>query len=137
MKRQYVFLLLIFTILYILYLIVSYKYKEYRINTQIEYLATLKIEIEASIEKAEWIISYKSTIAQKNKVNKEEQGLKNKSEQVVYLTTEEKFNKYTKPSDGNAKKKTFEDVLTTEQKLIKEMSNYEKWMYFLFKKKTS
>lgn len=128
---------MIFIVLYILYLIVSYKYKEYRINTQIEYLSELKQDIESSIQQAEDIIEYKTTRAYKNKVLKEQQGLKNKWEQVVYLTTEEKYNKYTQPSDGNAKKKTFEDTLTDEQKLVKEMDNFEKWMYFLFQKKTS
>lgn len=136
MKRQYVFLLLIFFILYISYLILSIKYKEYRIFSQTEYIRQLNIELQNSIEELESLREYKLTKAYSNKVLKEQQQLKNKAERVVYLTTEEKFNKYTKPSDANAKKKTFEDVLTTEQKLIKEMTNFEKWMYFLFKKRS-
>lgn len=135
MKRQYIFLVLIFAILYIMYLILSYKYREYRINSHIEYLWNLKTEIETSIKDAEEIINYKTTKAYKNKILKDEQGLKNKAEHVVYLTSEEKYQKFTKvPAEGEEVKKSFEEVLTNQQKLIKEMNNVEKWMYFLFKK---
>lgn len=134
MKRQYVFLVLIIIILYILYLILVYKYKEFQINSQIEYLQSLKTEVEWQIETAENLITYKTTKAYRNKILKEQQWLKNKGEEVVYLTTEEKYKKFTQPQPSNQAKKTFEEELTPEQKLIKWMSNYQRWLYFLFKK---
>ncbi len=127
--------MLIFVILYIIYLILSYKYKEYNINSRIEELDTLKTQIEASILQAEWIIEYKTTKAYKNKILKEQEGLKNRWEQVVYLTTEEKYNKFTKKTELNTgKKKNFEDTISEEQKTIQNMSIYQRWEYYLFQK---
>ncbi len=99
----------------------------------IESLERLKWQIEAGISEAEWIIEYKTTPAYKNKILKEQQWLKNKGEQVVYLTTEEKFNKFTQKNPQTAAwSKTYEDELSKEQKVIKNMTNYQKWMYYLF-----
>ena len=64
--------------LYMTYVIMNYKYKEYRINSHIELLADLNKEISENIKEAEKIIDYKSTKAYRNKILKEEQGLKNK-----------------------------------------------------------
>jgi hypothetical protein len=96
MKKQYIFLTLLFVILYILYLIVSYKYREYKINSNIDYLKSLNQEISMKIDEAESLIDYKTTRAYKNKILKEQQGLKSKGEKVVYLTSEQKYNKYVK-----------------------------------------
>ena len=68
--------------LYMTYVIMNYKYKEYRINSHIELLATLNEDISTSIDRAEKIIDYKSTKAYRNKVLKDEQWLKNKGENV-------------------------------------------------------
>jgi cell division protein FtsL len=78
MKKQYIFLTLLFVTLYILYLILSYKYREYKINSNIDYLKTLNQEISLKINEAESLIDYKTTRAYKNKILKEQQGLKNK-----------------------------------------------------------
>jgi len=73
MKKQYIFLSLIFITLYIFYLIGNYKYKEYKINSTIEYLANENEKIAEKIEIAESIIEYKTTKAYRNKVLKEQQ----------------------------------------------------------------
>ena len=117
--------------LYMLYLIVSYKYKEYKINTQIEFIANLNQNIKQGIKKAEDIIEYKNTKSYKNKIIKSQQQKKNKWEKLVYLTTEKKYNKYTK--------EVVEEVIESEIKnekenIIDSMKNYEKWIYFLFEK---
>jgi len=56
----------------------SKTYYEYKINSHIEYISNLNSSIKEKIEVAEKIIEYKSSIAYKNKVLKEQQSFKNK-----------------------------------------------------------
>lgn len=130
MKRQYLFLVLVCIILYLSYLIVSYKYKEYKINNRIEYLEQTNALISQEIKKNKETLEYLNTRAYKNKILKEEQSMKNKGEKVIFITNEEIYNTYTK-----------EEIMVptefqeTEEELFYEsMSIYERWMYFLFKK---
>lgn len=136
MKKQYIFLSLIFITLYIFYLIGNYKYKEYKINSTIEYLANENEKIAEKIEIAESIIEYKNTKAYRNKVLKEQQGLKNKWEKVVYLTTEKTFNTYAQ-QEWNKEEENKEEVfyISWEESLLNTMTIYEKRIYFLFEKK--
>ncbi|MDD3793335.1 MAG: hypothetical protein PHI37_00805 [Candidatus Gracilibacteria bacterium] len=134
MKKQYIFLIMIFITLYIIGLIGNFKYKEYKINSNIEYIRNLNKEIEIKIKNTNEMIEYKTSSAYKNKVLKEQQGFKNKAENVVYLTSEDKYNKFTQELSeykDEIEKMTNEQDIDTE---IKEMSIYEKWIYFLFKK---
>jgi hypothetical protein len=78
MKKEYIFIVLIGILLYMTYLVLNYKYKEYRINSNIEYLTELKEEFSKKIKEAESIIEYKNTKAYKNKILKQQQSLKNK-----------------------------------------------------------
>jgi hypothetical protein len=61
-----------------MYLILNFTYKEYKINSHIEYIQGLNKTIKYKIEEAEKIIKYKSSLAYKNKVLKEQQSFKNK-----------------------------------------------------------
>ncbi|MBT3726923.1 hypothetical protein HOG21_04450 [bacterium] len=78
MKKQYIFLIMISIILYILYLILSFTYKEYKINSHIDYISNINDELKDKNKKAEKIIKYKSSRAYKNKILKEQQSYKNK-----------------------------------------------------------
>lgn len=135
MKKQYVFIFLICITLYIIYLIFSHKYKEYQINSKIEFISDLNKEIHLKIEAAQSIIDYKTTSAYKNKILKLEQWMKNRGEKVVYITTEQKFKKFTTTNIEEESKK-----LELEYKNIEElwdarsMSNIDKWYYFIFQK---
>jgi hypothetical protein len=62
MKKQYIFLITIWIILYLLYLIISFTYKEYKINSHIEYISELNKSIKEKISEAEKIITYKSSL---------------------------------------------------------------------------
>lgn len=130
-KNHHIFIILIVIILYILYSIISYKYKEYTINSHIKYIASLNEDIKFKIEEAESIIEYKKSNAYKNKVLKEDQWLKNKWEIVIYLTTEDTYNKYT-----NSVSKEETPIVEIEKKIDETywMSIYQKWIYFIFKK---
>jgi uncharacterized protein (UPF0335 family) len=78
MKKQYIFLIMIILILYIFYLIISFTYKEYKINSNIEYITNLNEEIKENINEAHDIIKYKTSMAYRNKILKQQQSLKNK-----------------------------------------------------------
>ncbi len=133
MKKQYVFLSMIWIILYIWYLIISFTYKEYKINSNIEYISNLNQSIKDKIEEAEKIIKYKSSLAYKNKVLKEQQSFKNKWESVVYLTTEKIYKKFTQEVEPIENQ--VEEVIN-DSSIIDDMSIYEKWLYLIFKKNT-
>ena len=107
---------MIVIIIYISYQIISFTYKEYQINSNIEYIKKLTTDVEEKIESAKKIIEYKTSKAYKNKILKEQQSFKNIWEDVIYFTTEENFNKYT-----------------TEKERTKDLNIYEKWLYFLFR----
>lgn len=139
MKKQYIFLIIISIILYISYLILSFTYKEYKINENIEYIKELNIQIKEKINISEKIIRYKSSLAYKNKILKEQQSFKNIWEKVVYLTTENIYNKFTTIETKNEEDiiKTNIEILKEKEKIIvDEMSIYEKWKNLIYKKNT-
>jgi len=122
---------MVWIILYIWYLILSFTFKEYKINSHIEYIRELNENIKERIDQAWDIIEYKSSLAYKNKVLKEQQSYKNKWENVVYLTTEKIYNKFTK------EEKTEEqqiEIKTEEDSITDNMNIFGKWLYFIFKK---
>ena len=59
MKKQYIFLGMIGMILYIIYLIISFSYREYQINSHIEYIADLNSDIKEQITTTQELIEYK------------------------------------------------------------------------------
>ena len=130
MKKQYIFLVMIILILYIFYLIISFTYKEYKINSNIEYITNLNNEIKKNIHDAHSIIKFKTSKAYRNKILKEQQSLKNKWEKVIYLTTEKKYNKYTsKTSFTGSLNIKIED---NSNSVVNTMSVFEKWIYLIF-----
>lgn len=133
MKKQYVFIIMIIIIFYISFNIINFTIKEYQINTNIEYIKNLSLEVKNKIASAKNIIEYKTSKAYKNKILKEQQSFKNIWEEVIYFTTEKDFNKYTKIEEIKKEEKIIsEDNLEIN---IKDLSIYERWKYYLFNKK--
>ena len=50
------------------------------------------------------------------------------------IVCEEKFKKYTTPPDESKTKKYQAEILDPTQEKIKNMTNTQKWIYFLFEK---
>jgi len=129
-KKQYIFLLLIFLMFYILYLIINYKYKEYNIDFLLN-----SIEKENKLLKEKLIKDYKqeilytSTKAYEDKLLKEKLWYKNKSEEVIFFTSKDDFEKYTKKDDNIISISKYK-----KKEIYDNMTNTEKWFYFLFKK---
>lgn len=132
MKKQYIFLILIIIMLYEIFLIFNYKYKEYKINSNMEYIEKINEETRQSIKYAEDLIIYKKSKAYKNKIIKEQQSLKNKWETVIYLTSEKKYNTFTKEIVETDEVIT--DIKDMWNNITTNMTIYQKWIYFLFKK---
>ncbi len=131
MRKQYIFFVLIIVMLYLMYLIVSYKYKEYLINSNIEYLNIENTKISSHIDNYKRTLDYLNTESYKNKVLKEEQGMKNKWEKVVYITSESQYTKFIKTTE---KQVADTEEETTKTNIYDNMTNFEKWIYFIFKK---
>lgn len=132
-KKHHIFIILIIILLYIMYNIIAYKYKEYKINEHLEAIERLNTDIKSKIKEAEELIEYKKSKSYKNKILKTEQLLKNEAENVVYLTNEDEYNKFT----TTVSKKTQEikkDEKIEEKWETYGMSIYQKWIYFIFKK---
>ncbi len=134
MKKQYIFLIMIWIILYIWYLILNFTYKEYKINSHIEYISEINKNIKDKIEEAEKIIKYKRSLAYINKVLKEQQSFKNKWEDVVYLTSEKVYNTFA--VENTSTWIVIEEEIIINDSKTDNMNIYEKWIYFIFKKDT-
>lgn len=128
-KEQYIFLILIAIILYLLYLIIDYKYKEYKINNHIEVIENNNVKMTENITYYKDQLEYINTKAYKNKVLKEEQSMKNKGEVVIFITNEDKYNRFSKDEVNIVTPST-----QPERKIQDSMDIFEKWMYFLFNK---
>ena len=132
MKKEYIFISLIVIIFLLWYLIISFTIKEYKINLDIKFIENLTIKLESEIESAKKVIEYKTSKAYKNRILKEQQSFKNHWEDVVYFTSEESFNKYTTKKDFTEKEK----IITKDELELKidDLSIFERWIYFIFKK---
>ncbi len=131
MKKQYIFLIMIWVILYISYSILRFTYKEYKISSHIEYISYLNENIKEKIVEAEKIIKYKSSLAYKNKILKEQQSFKNKWEKVVYLTTEKIYNKFTLEKTIELENINEEII---EYNILNDLTIFEKWLNLIHKK---
>ena len=134
MNKQYIFLWMVWIILYIIYLIITFSVKEYKINADI---ASIKVFISETIQynkDALETIEYKQSAAYKNMILKEQQSLKNKWEKVIYLTTQKNYNKYTQKIDGTGDKE--KNITIKKYSVTDNMSVPQKWNYFLFQKHT-
>lgn len=130
MNKQYIFLWMIWIILYIMYLIVTFSIKEYKINADI---TSIKLFISDTInynKTALETIEYKQSAAYKNMILKEQQSLKNKWEKVIYLTTQQQYNKYTQEVVDATKNK--KNIIVKKYSVTDNMTIPEKWNYFLF-----
>ncbi len=131
---QYIFIFLIIIMLYLTYLVGSYKYTEYKVLQYIDSLTDTNKEFLNKIQEAKFSLEYKNTKAYRNKILKSEWWRKNKWEEVLYLIQEDIYNKYTNDTPGeNTEQNTTGDLLT-EQSLISTMTIYQKWIYLIFDK---
>lgn len=113
------------------YLIISFTYREHKINSHIEYIKNLNAEIKEWIDTANKLIKYKSSKAYKNKILKEQQSMKNIWEEIIYIVEEDEYKKFTEwevnPQDLWIESSSMVSLTDT-------MNIFQKWIYFIFKK---
>ncbi len=130
-KRQYIFLGLLIILLYLSYTIIKYEYKKYSISVYNRTQNEIIDEIKTYLKEANRTIEYKKSKAYKNKILKEQQWLKMKGEKVIYLTQESTYDKF-KTTDAFTKQVAESTV--AEKSIVTTMTNFQKWIYFLFKR---
>lgn len=134
MKKQYSLGILITLFLYLLYLVGSYTYNDYRIGKYINEITDTNADLLEKITSTERELDQKMTLAYKNKVLKTEQWLKNTWEEALYLISEERYKMFTEEQDiENLEiQRSISERIGDTEKLIASMTIYERWMYFLF-----
>lgn len=130
-KRQYSFLLLLTILLYLSYVIIKNEYNKYSFSRYIENQREIITELKDYIDVAESTIEYKKTTAYKTLVLKDQQWYKMRGENVINLTHENTYNKFRTQIPLR-----LQDEKTKEgqEHITSSMTNFQKWIYFLFNK---
>ena len=124
---QYILAILLFVILYEVYLVVYYKYEDFRVNT---YMQSLEGENERTLDrirrKKEYFASVQ-TNAYIDRIMKSSQNRKNPGEDPLFLVDQKEVAGYNK-LDTNAL------IVNTirPNSVTYGMNNREKWAYYLF-----
>ena len=125
---QYILFFLIILIVYEVYLVVLYKYKDFQINSYLFSITKENSKIEGSIEQRKDHLAYVKTNAFLDKVAKTSQNKKNPGEEVIVLVSNEEVEEYkridtTKQMIGGVRQEVSRTL---------GMSNPEKWMYHIY-----
>ncbi len=133
MKKQHIILIPVIIMLYVIYLIISYKYDEYKINKHIDSIISLNESLRNKIDTTKELIEYKSSKAYINKVLKQEKNKKNKAEIVLLVTPQKEFEKYTtEVPEANSEP----EIIQQQINITDNMTIRQRWIYFLFKNDT-
>lgn len=129
MRKQYQYILvwLSLLIVYMLYLIFTYKYSDIQKDYQITQTNKEILEKKGSLVEKESYFAYINTNAYKDKIAKNSQNKKNPWEEVVYIVTKDDIDQY--------KKIEIQDQIYSEKVPIKPtywMTNLQKWIYYIF-----
>jgi hypothetical protein len=128
-RYQYILCILLILIVYEIYLVVLYKYKDFQINSYLSYIIKENSQVENSIDKKKERLAYVQTNAFLDKIAKTSQNKKNPGEEVIVLVTNEEIEEYkridtNKQMTGNTSRK--------EASRTTGMTNPEKWIYYIF-----
>ena len=127
-KSQYILFALILMVVYLIYLIVLYKYRDFQVNSYIDSLLGENTKLEQTIEEKKDYLAHINTNAFLDKVAKTSQNRKNPGEDVVFLVSKDDVEAYKKIDVEKQMMGNDKTVSPTQG-----MSNYEKWIYFIFK----
>ncbi len=130
MKKNYTFVILIIIMLYLLYNILNLKYETYleeKIKEDLENQNKILYLENKKIKQKE--IPYMKSEAYKDKLAKETSKYKNPWEDFLQVIEEQKYEKYRKGIEEAEEIKK-----PKEEKVYDSMTNFEKWIYFLFNK---
>ncbi len=132
-RFRYILIGLVSLIIYELYLIGFYKYQDLQISTHMRNVEANNIKSENSIEAKKTYLTYINTEAYMSRIAKSSLNKKLPGEKVINIVTEEDVasNEALNVNDRISKAEK------QESSPMKGMSNREKWMYLLFKIRTT
>ena len=130
-KRQYIFLWLMIILLYLSFKILQFEYKKYTIAGYIKQQELTIKNLKTYLKETKKTLNYINTKAFKNKVLKSENWMKMKWEEVIVLTPEKVYKKF---SWKNLVKNEWIQIEEKKYNITSWMTNFQKWIYFLFKK---
>ncbi|MDD2916911.1 MAG: hypothetical protein PHH70_03665 [Candidatus Gracilibacteria bacterium] len=127
-RYQYILFCLLILIIYEMYLIVLYKYKDFQINSYLSYITNDNTKIGESIEQKKERLAYVKTNAFLDQIAKTSQNKKNPGEEAVVFVTNQEVEEYKK-IDTNKQM-----IGGTKQEVSPTlgMTNGEKWIYYVF-----
>lgn len=134
MKKQYIFIWLIWVLIYLIFLIGSYKLQEYKIYKYSQKVESINDEYNDRIEEAQDFIKKIQTPAYKNKSLKFNNNLKNPGEEVITLISQWEFEKYTQKELSNSFNSSLSYDPLSNESLISTMTPFQKWVYLIFNK---
>jgi len=127
-KYQYILFTLIIIIVYELYLIFSFKYIDIQKDSIIVSTQKEIAQRQKDLAQKKKYFDYVNSLAYKDKVIKTSQNKKNPWEEVVFIVTKE---------DADLYKKIDVDKQIYQQNEVRgptyNMSNWQKWIYYIFK----
>ena len=127
-RYQYILALLIVVIVYEVYLIVLYNYKDFQINSYISRLEDENTKISKTIDRKKENLALVRTNAFLDRMAKSSQNKKNPGEEAVFLVAENDVKDYKRIDP--------ETIITETPKAVKKtagMSNIEKWAYYILR----
>lgn len=95
-KSQYILFTLILVVVYLIYLIVLYKYRDFQVHSYIDSLLGENAKLEQTIEEKKDYLAHINTNAFLDKVAKTSQNRKNPGEEVVFLVSKDDVEAYKK-----------------------------------------
>lgn len=129
MQRKYRFILagLTVVVVYELFLILLYLYRDVEINGYMARLSQENEKLSVQIDTSKATLGSIRTNAYADRVAKTSQNKKNPKEEVIFLVSKDEFDTYRHPS-------TLDDVVrnTRTPSPTAGMTNPEKWAYYLF-----
>ena len=128
-RYQYILFVLLLLIVYEVYLIVLYKYKDFQINSYITQVVQDNTQIDADIQSKKDYLAYVQTNAFLDYMAKSSQNKKNPSEDVTFFVSPEQVDEYKKIDTS---KQIIGDAGAEVRSKTYGMTNPERWVYAIF-----
>lgn len=125
-RFQYILAALLLVIVYLVYLVVYYKYQDFQVNTYMESIEKDNLRLYERIEAKKDYLATVQTNAYTDRIMKSSQNRKNPGEEPIFLVDEKEVSNYT-PLDTAG---IIAERLTPSP--TAGMGNREKWAYYLF-----
>ncbi len=126
LRYQYLLFAMLLAIVYEIYLVGLYKYRDFQVNSYISALVSENAKTADTIERKKEYLAYVKTNAYLDRAAKASQNRKNPGEEAVFLVNEADMKNYARIDV----EKTIVPAVRKEASRTAGMSNREKWLYY-------